>query len=161
MAFLTITRVKALPQDTQANNMYIVAGAEPDDSATIYITGNNAKDVRRVMNAQDVQTAVTKEVANQITSLAVGDMAALELLTPKQATVVYVADKSTQNNPQAGGGWFSWNPITSTFAEISTAGTASGHTHDNKSVLDKFSYAPENGLMFDGKQITFSGPNEW
>ena len=177
MASLSIYRETALPGTLADNSIYFVAPAARPDYVEIYVTGNDATTVKRVIDENDVQTLIDASAGSggANTLEIVNDITARDALVLESNTLVLVLDASADATVESGAAtyayrhsdtsWtkiseaesldinFSWANLTgkptSSVADIDDA-VAKKHTHTNKTELDKVGQDASGNLTYSG-----------
>ncbi|WP_394424748.1 hypothetical protein [Vreelandella stevensii] len=175
MASLSIYRETALPGTLAANSIYFIAPAARPDYVEIYVTGNDASTVKRVLGEQDVQALIDAAGGSANTLEIVDDIAERDALSPTVNVLVLVLDASADETVTAGAATYAYRAATSTWKKISEAesmdvvlswanlqdkptssvadiddAVSKRHTHANKTQLDKIDEDANGNLTYGG-----------
>ncbi|WP_301585027.1 hypothetical protein [Halomonas alkaliantarctica] len=184
MASLSIYRETALPGTLAANSIYFVAPAARPDYVEIYVTGNDASTVKRVIGQQDVEALINASGGgggSANTLEIVDDIAARDALAPTTNVLVLVLDASADETVTAGAATYAYRANTSAWNKISEAesmdvvlswanlqdkptssvvdiddAVSKRHAHANKTQLDKID-EDANGNMTYGGNLPMTG----
>jgi len=118
MSVVKIHRTTALPQTLEANSIYIVAPPNTQDYAEVYITGNTASVVRRLLNKQDVENIVQTQPTNANAIKVVNNIAERDALNPSSALFVLVLDATSDPTVQSGSASYVYNPSTQSWVKV-------------------------------------------
>lgn len=175
MAALNIHRVTALPGTLEANSIYLVAPAAKPDYVEMYVTGNSASAVKRIINEDDILALIADAASAASAIDIVADIAARNALSPLTVTYVFVQDATGDATVASGGATYLYNPTASAWVKVSEAesldiavtwSALSGkpsstvadiddavtkkHSHANKTQLDKIGQDANGNLTYDG-----------
>lgn len=165
-AFLDIRRVLTLPavEDRTPSTMYVVRGDEAD-LAEVYFTGNDASEIRSILDKSAVQSMINSSVTDFTNILVTADITSRAALasTLTRNVMVLVLDASGDATVDAGSAMYMYEHANTTFHKVSEfesldvtltwdsiegrptstpaqidAAVAATHTHANKALLDGF-----------------------
>jgi len=184
MATLKINRETTLPGVLEANSLYFVSGGNP--YTELYVTGNSASTVRRIINENDVNTLIAAAVSGANALEVVADIAARDALTPTGNTQALVLDASGDATVDSGAATYVYDFGNTTWVKISEAesldvvldwsniqngpssspaqidqAVADSHTHTNKTELDKIGENGSGDFTYDGDEYVQSGTTAW
>lgn len=175
MATLKLYRETALPGTLEANAMYFVAPAARPDFVELYVTGNTAGAVKRIIDEAKVQAMIDAAGTGASTMEIVADIAERDALTLDANALVLVLDASADATVASGAATYayrhsdtSWTKISeaesmdvvlqwsnisgrpsSAVADIDDAVTKR-HSHSNKTELDKIGQDVSGNLTYNG-----------
>ncbi|MGE4532092.1 hypothetical protein [Halomonas sp.] len=175
MATLKLYRETALPGTLEANSMYFVAPAGSPDYVELYVTGNTAGAVRRIIKEDDVQALIDASLAGFGEIEVVADIAARDALTLTSNAQVLVLDASADTTVDSGAATYVYRSSDSSWTKISEAesldlaltwaaldgkpssavadiddAVTKRHTHANKTELDKIGEDGSGNLTYNG-----------
>lgn len=175
MALYQIFKETALPGTLQPHSIYLIAPAGNPAFVEMYVTGASASTVKRIIDAAQVQTMINTAMSGISGLQVVATIAARDALAPTANVQVLVLDATGDATVASGAAtyvyqlstttWFkiseaesldvalTWASIvgkpTSTPAQIDAA-VANGHTHANKTQLDKVGEDGNGDLTYNG-----------
>lgn len=172
---LKIYKETALPSDLQSNSIYLVAPSSNGDYLEIYVTGNDAKNVRRTINKADVETMLHANSGNANELLSVENITERNELSLDKNALVLVKDATADSTVTKGAATYFYDNTKKDWTKVSefesmdltlTWDSIEGkpnvsvsdlenavkntHSHANKTELNKIGQDSEGNLTYGG-----------
>lgn len=187
MANFSIYRETALPGTLQPNSIYLVAPPGSPDLVEMYVTGNTASAVKRIIDQSMIQTMIDDAVDASGGLTVVDTIAERDGLSPDSNILALVTDASDDPTVSSGAATYVYRNSTSEWKKVSESesmdvvlnwsnlqgkpsssvsdiddAVSKRHSHTNRSQLDKIGQDGDGHLTYDGSlPVTAWSSSEW
>lgn len=154
-AVLKAYKLNALPGTLEANALYFISHPTNASLFEFYATDSAGTASRHVINGSEIDTKIATAVAAAGQAKIVADIAARNALAPTSVVQAYVKDATGDTTVTAGAALYIYDPGTSAWSKIAEFESmdVTGHTHSNKTTLDKLTADVSGNLLYDGDPV--------